>query len=255
MSTEEDVEKAAGIIREAETIVALTGAGISTESGIPDFRSPGKGLWEYVDPMEFSSITSFRSDPAAFYKLAGKLVPVILKARPNKGHKALARLEKNGKLGVVITQNIDNLHQRAGSENVIEVHGNLQRAKCIKCDAEVSVLVLAEKLFQRGEIPPKCDACGKGILKPDVVLFGEKLPEDAISKAWNAAENCDLMLVVGSSLVVQPVNLLPGVALGHGARLIIINNESTHMDPSADVVIHERIGDVLPEIVERAIGE
>ncbi|TFF85071.1 MAG: NAD-dependent deacylase [Promethearchaeota archaeon] len=250
---EEEITKIANLIIKSEYTIVLTGAGISTESGIPDFRSPGTGLWDMVDPIEFGSVESFRSNQASFYDLARELAPTIFSARPNKGHKALAKLEKMGLIKVIITQNIDNLHQRAHSKNVIEVHGNLQHCYCMGCGRQFDIWVLAEKFFEKGESIPKCDICG-GVLRPDVVMFGEQLPQRALSEAFYHAERCDLLLVVGSSLVVSPINFLPSKALTNNANLVIINwgeAAETHFDSRATVVIDGKAGEILPKILKK----
>jgi len=244
---EEKIKKAAELTSRAKYVVALTGAGMSTESGIPDFRSPG-GLWSKFDPEEFGSISSFMRDPTKFYQIADEFRSVF-SAQPNEGHRALAKLEQMGKLKSVITQNIDGLHQAAGSKNVIELHGNLREAKCMKCRKVYPIENLIEKAFQKNEIPPKCDECG-GILKPNVVMFGEQLPPAALDSAFNQARECDLLIVAGSSLVVSPANLLPDEALAHGAKLIIVNAEQTPLDRFATLILRGKIGEILPRIAE-----
>ena len=243
----EELRKAADLIASSQYAIALTGAGISTESGIPDFRSPG-GLWSRFDPDEFASISSFMRDPAKFYQMAGEFAS-LFSAEPNEGHKALAELEQMGLLKTIVTQNIDGLHQAAGSKNVIEVHGNVRESKCMWCERIYPILNLAEKVYQMGEVPPRCDECG-GVLKPNVVFFGEQLPREALDSAFEHARKCDLILVAGSSLVVSPANLLPEIALGSGAKLIIVNDEETHMDKFASVVLRGKTGEILPKIIE-----
>ncbi|MHA1831577.1 MAG: SIR2 family NAD-dependent protein deacylase [Candidatus Helarchaeota archaeon] len=247
------MDKLAELIIKSKYTVVLTGAGISTESGIPDFRSPGTGLWESVDPIEFGSIEGFQSNQGNFFELAKKLAPVIFSAKPNKGHKALAKLEKMGFIKAIITQNIDGLHQRAHSKNVIEVHGNLRDCYCMNCKRKFDIWVLAEKFFEKGELIPKCDVCG-GTLRPDVVMFGELLPEKAVNEAFKHAEKCDLLIVVGSSLVVSPINFLPSKALMHDAKLVIINwglAADTHFDSRATLIIRGKAGDILPRVLEK----
>ncbi|MBD3226904.1 MAG: NAD-dependent protein deacylase [Candidatus Lokiarchaeota archaeon] len=251
--SEDQIDKLADMIIESNYTIVLTGAGISTESGIPDFRSPGTGLWDMVDPVEFGSIESFQDNQNNFYELARKLAPKIFSARPNKGHKALAKLEKMKQIKVIITQNIDNLHQRAHSKNVIEVHGNLQECYCMKCKREYDIWVLAEKVFEKGEAVPTCDYCG-GVIRPNVVMFGEKLPQRAISEALYHSERCDLLIVVGSSLVVSPINFMPSRALSNDAKLVIINwgkAADTHFDSRANIVIREKSGVVLPKVLKK----
>ncbi|MHA1694361.1 MAG: SIR2 family NAD-dependent protein deacylase [Candidatus Helarchaeota archaeon] len=251
--SDEQIDKLAELIIKSKYTVVLTGAGISTESGIPDFRSPGTGLWESVDPIEFGSIEGFQSNQGNFFELAKKLAPVIFSAKPNKGHKALAKLEKMGFIKAIITQNIDGLHQRAHSKNVIEVHGNLRDCYCMNCKRKFDIWVLAEKFFEKGELIPKCDVCG-GTLRPDVVMFGELLPEKAVNEAFKHAEKCDLLIVVGSSLVVSPINFLPSKALMHDAKLVIINwglAADTHFDSRATLIIRGKAGDILPRVLEK----
>lgn len=240
------MKKAAELLSSSRHAVALTGAGMSTESGIPDFRSPG-GLWSRYDPSEFATLSSFLGDPSRFYRAASEFLSVFT-AEPNEGHRALAELEQMGVLKAVITQNIDGLHQAAGSRKVVELHGNLRECKCLSCGRVFPIEVLAEKLVQEGEIPPLCNDCG-GILKPNVVFFGEQLPRDALEEAFEQAKRCDLMLVAGSSLVVSPANFLPPMAVEAGARLLIVNEEVTPMDAFASVVIRGKTGRVLPELV------
>ena len=245
--TEGDLRKAAELIVSSKHAIALTGAGVSTESGVPDFRSPG-GIWSKFDPNEFASISSFMRDPAKFYQMAGEFASVF-SAEPNEGHKALAKLERMGLLKTIVTQNIDGLHQAAGSTDVIELHGNLRESKCMRCGKIYPIAKLAEKAFQRGEVPPRCDECS-GILKPNVVFFGEQLPREALDSAFVHARKCDLIIVAGSSLLVSPANLLPKAAFSSGAKLIIVNDDETHMDKFARVVLRGKTGEILPKIVE-----
>lgn len=235
-------EKAAELIEGSGKTVVLTGAGISTESGIPDFRSPGTGLWEKMDPMEALSTRVLYNDPIKFYNNGFKILLSMKDAKPNKAHYILAQLEQEGLISGVITQNIDNLHQKAGSHKVFEVHGQTRTGSCINCGEVVSIDLLNSKV-EKNEIPPKCDKCN-GILRPDVVMFGDPMPED-FEKAWREAENSDLMVVIGSSLTVSPVNFLPGLV----KHLIIINKSETPEDRRADVVIRESAGEALSKIV------
>ena len=248
MVTDEEIEKAAKLILESKYAIVLSGAGISTESGIPDFRSPGTGLWETVDPYEFGSASSFNRNPSNFFDLARQLAPKLFSARPHKGHRALAKLEKMGYIKVIITQNIDDLHQRAHAKKVIEVHGNLREGFCTDCAKIVPIWSLVEDFFA-GKIPT-CE-CG-GMLRPNVVMFGEQ-PHD-IPESFQHAEKCDLCIVVGSSLVVMPINMVPQIALNHGAKLIIINHggaASTHLDTKATLVVREKAGIALPRILAK----
>ncbi len=246
MDTQTKIERAAALIANSEYIVALTGAGISTPSGVPDFRSPGSGLWEKVNPLLIASSFSFRVQPQIFYEWARPLVRKLLKADPNPAHRALAKLEERGLLKAVITQNIDDLHQKAGSKRVLELHGNMQQATCLKCRQVVPIQDIIEQCLEAGEMP-YC-SCG-GLLKPNVVLIGEQLPRWVLLEAWGEAERCDLMLVVGSSLEIVPAAEIPFVARRHGAKSIVVNYQPTPLDSQADVVIREDVAKVLPQII------
>jgi NAD-dependent deacetylase len=247
MTLVQQIEKAADLIAGARHAVALTGAGVSTPSGIPDFRSPGSGLWEKVDPMAVASIFAFRLQPQAFYNWLHPTAELLLNARPNPAHHALADLENMGLLKAVITQNIDNLHQKAGSTTVYELHGHLREATCIRCQKIVPARSLIEKFIADAQVP-RCE-CG-GVMKPNFILFGEQPPVDVLMAAQQEAEACDLMLVAGSSLTVVPASGIPFLAKRRGARIIIVNYQPTSLDPSADVVIHEDVAVILPKIVE-----
>jgi NAD-dependent deacetylase len=247
------VGRAADLLRDARRTVALTGAGISTPSGIPDFRSTGTGLWERVDPMVVASLTSFRYNPEAFFAFLRPLACQVLQAAPNAAHRALARLEQAGRLIGVVTQNIDQLHQRAGSRQVVEVHGSFRRATCIACFCEFDTEPFLRAFVDEGTIP-RCPDCG-GVLKPNVILFGEQLPWIPFEKARTWCTAADVVLVVGSSLEVTPVSRLPQAALDAGARLIIVNREPTYLDPRADAVFREDLVEVLPELAAEILGE
>jgi NAD-dependent deacetylase len=249
MTLVQQIEKAADLVAGARYAVALTGAGISTPSGIPDFRSPGSGLWEKVNPMVVASIFAFRLQPQAFYNWLHPMADLFLNAQPNPAHRALADLENMGLLKAVITQNVDNLHQKAGSTKVYELHGHLREATCIRCHKIVPARSLIEKFIADAQVP-RCE-CG-GVMKPKVVLFGEQLPLDVLMAAQREAEACDLMLVAGSYLEVAPASGIPLLAKRRGARIITINYQLTYLEPSADVVIHEDVAVVLPKIVELA---
>lgn len=248
---DDKIKKIARLIKDSNSIIALTGAGMSTESGIPDFRSPGTGIWEKIDPAKFASIDSFIkgfSLDELIDIISDMDITSIFTAEPNKGHKALAELESMGKLIGIITQNVDMLHQKAGCTNVIEIHGSMNTASCLHCNKKIDFNEFLAKVIEQQKIPPKCD-CG-GIIKPDVVFFGEMLPEKSLSKSIEYASKCDLLLAIGSSLVVYPVANLPRLAKKHGAKLVIINKEKTPYDKVADVVIHDKIGNILPKVVE-----
>lgn len=240
------VARAIELMRQAKSVVALTGAGISTPSGIPDFRSPESGVWDHVDPLEVASIYALRHNPSAFFNWFRPLVATILKAKPNPAHYALASLEANGRLRAIITQNIDLLHTLAGSQTVFEVHGSLRQATCLGCQAKVEGQPLLQTLVTTSEIP-RCVHCGH-ILKPNVILFGELLPALTMYLAQQAARECDLMLVAGSSLEVAPAGDLPMVAKQAGAQLIIVNLGPTHMDRQADLVFREDVAELLPQL-------
>lgn len=245
--------QAAVLLRRTHTAVALTGAGISTPSGVPDFRSPGTGLWEKYDPMEVASLSAFRHNPARFYEWVRPLAERILRAEPNPAHFALARLERAGHLRGVVTQNIDDLHRRAGSVHVLELHGHLREATCVRCYHVFSTAPLLDRFADSAEVP-LCPECG-GVLKPNAVLFEEQLPYDVVRQAQQWMLSTDLVLVVGSSLEVTPAALLPVQAANAGARLIIVNREPTYLDERADAVLHEDAAEVLPRLADEVLGE
>lgn len=240
------IAQATTLLRQSRHAVALTGAGISTPSGIPDFRSVSSGLWDVYDPMEVASIYAFRRQPQAFYDWLRPLARAILNARPNPAHQALARMEAHGPLKAVITQNIDMLHTRAGSQMIYEVHGHLRTATCRGCGAHHDGPQLLTSFVADGAVPI-CHYC-MAVLKPDVVLYGETLPLGVYVGAEEAAVAADLMLVVGSSLEVVPVSDLPRRAKQTGAALIIVNYEPTPADGLADVVIRGDVAEVLPRL-------
>jgi NAD-dependent deacetylase len=232
----------AELIHAEQPCVVLTGAGVSTESGIPDFRSAG-GIWAQFDPYEVASIDGFRRDPERVWEFYGRRLAVLADARPNAAHLALAELEQLGLVQAVITQNVDGLHGGAGSRDVIEVHGSIATASCPDCGATVEREHL-EKLLPL----PHCPACG-AVLKPDVVMFGELLPAEAIDRASSLAENAALLLVVGSSLEVWPVAGLPAATLEGGGKLAIVNHDPTVYDERAEVVVRRWAGEVLAACV------
>jgi NAD-dependent deacetylase len=238
-----EVARLAELIREAGTVVALTGAGISVPSGIPDFRSPGTGLWTNVDPMEVAHIDVFRRDPERFWQFYGARFQALEDKQPNGAHIALAKLERAGMLEAVITQNIDRLHARAGSSELIEVHGTIDHSSCLRCRARYPLAEVRERHGNSSDAVPRCD-CGSP-LKPDVVLFGEYLPQDAIARAQELAVRADLMLCVGSSLEVYPVAELPALTLRAGGRLAIVTQGPTPFDTRCSVRCG---GDVVQEL-------
>ncbi|MFX1430107.1 MAG: NAD-dependent deacetylase [Promethearchaeota archaeon] len=247
-SLEEKIKKLADLILYSNNIVALTGAGMSTESGIADFRSPGTGLWEKVDPYEFASIHSYIANTSKNLQFMLETGKQIFKARPNKGHKALTKLQKLGKLKGVLTQNIDRLHHKAKTKNIVEFHGNAYEAKCMTCGQIYEITFMVNQVMT-GNYSPSCEKC-RGMLKPNAIFFGEPLESQTFEAADKMLEECDLILVLGSSLVVYPVAWYPPRVLATGAKLAIINIQETDMDSAADVVIHEKIGDVLPKVVD-----
>ncbi len=244
---EAEVAAAARLVREASRAVAFTGAGISTESGIPDFRSPG-GLWDRFDPNEFSYQRFLASAETRkkMWSWGLELYPTLRDAQPNPGHRALAELEQRGRLRCVITQNIDELHQRAGSREVIELHGNAMRVACLTCGEDCAREALHERLVA-GDLDPHCE-CG-GILKSRAVAFGQAMPEPETSNAYAESGACDLMIAVGSSLVVYPAADMVPTAVNAGANLVLINLQPTPFDRIAEVVIRAKAGEALPAIV------
>jgi NAD-dependent deacetylase len=241
MKTMLQTQQAIDLMRKSARIVALSGAGISTEAGIPDFRGPG-GVWEDPRALEQLSVSGFHRDPEGFYRASVRLFSMIASARPTFAHRLLARLEELGKLKAVITQNIDGLHRAAGSKEVYELHGTYKTGHCVGCGAAFEMDVFYAEIAT-GRLPfPRCERCGAPI-KPDIVLFEELLPANAWDASLRAAETCDLMLVFGSSLVVYPAAELPMIALDNGARLVIVNLEPTGYDDLATVAIRGRLGD------------
>jgi NAD-dependent deacetylase len=235
--------KVAELLRQSRLAVALTGAGLSVESGIPAFRGT-QGLWDRFDPLEYAHIEAFRANPKKVWAMLAELGGLVDRARPNPAHRGLARLEEMGYLQAVITQNIDALHQRAGSREVIEFHGNGQRLVCLGCGRPY-----AQEAVTLENLPPRC-SCG-GILKPDVVFFGEPIPPGASEKALAYARQCDVMLVIGTSAVVAPASHLPLIAKQQGARIVEINLERTHLsDTISDVVLETSASQALNDILE-----
>jgi NAD-dependent deacetylase len=239
-----DARTLADLIRAEQPCVVLTGAGVSTESGIPDFRSPS-GLWAQFDPLDYGSIQAFREDPARVWEFYAPRFSMLASAAPNAAHLALAELERLGHVRAVVTQNIDLLHQRAGSRDVVEVHGSIRTATCPGCARAyplAHVLVLVD-----GSSAPACEDCAS-ILKPDVVFFGELLPEAAMERATELAAAAGLMLVVGSTLEVYPVASLPLDTLRGGGALAIVNRGPTAMDSRATLKLDGSAGEILPQV-------
>jgi NAD-dependent deacetylase len=240
------VEPLAALIRDSECTVALTGAGISVPSGIPDFRTPGTGLWEKVDPMSVATIDAFHRDTKRFWDFYRPRFHMLSDKRPNPAHEALAELERRRLCEAVITQNIDRLHRKAGSERVIEVHGSIATASCTSCGASYG-LERVESLFDDDGIA-KCESC-TGKVKPDVVLFGELLPAEAMAEAESLCSRADLLLCVGSSLEVYPVAGLPELTLGRGGRIAVVTQSSTPYDSEAAVRLDGDVAEELQAVV------
>lgn len=238
---EELIGQAAEIIMNSKFTMALTGAGISVESGIPDFRS-ADGLWSKFDPAEYASITSFKAKPEMVWEMLREMDKVVSQARPNKAHLGMGELEEMGYLHCIITQNIDNLHQMGGAKNVIEYHGNSSTLSCLWCGKRYK----SEE--KRDEYPPRCE-CQK-VLKPDVVFFGEAIPEYALNRSFQLASSAQALLVVGTSALVSPANTIPAIAKQNGAKIIEINRERTHLtDTLTDIYLQGGAGKVISDLV------
>jgi NAD-dependent deacetylase len=239
---DELIEKGAGMIKDAQKILVFSGAGLSTESGIPDFRSEG-GLWEKYDPMDFyyQKIISDEKARTKYWEMIKDVYGILQKAAPNRAHLAIKALEENGKLLAVATQNIDGLHHEAGNspDKIIEIHGTVATISCLSCGKQYKKDEITKRLHS-GEEVPYCDDCS-GILKPDSISFGQAMPEHKMSQAIMHARNCDLCIVLGSSLVVYPAASIPEYAVQGQAKIMIINREGTFLDRQADLVIHESV--------------
>jgi NAD-dependent deacetylase len=246
------IEFAVRLMVDASKILVFTGAGMSTESGIPDFRSPG-GIWSKYDPSDFlyQKIISDEMARENYWKMSAEYYETMKNALPNPGHLAIKHLEETGKLLALVTQNIDNLHQKAGNslEKVIEIHGTAFSVSCLACGKKYD-RDLIEARLRAGMKAPYCDDCS-GILKPDTISFGQAMPQDKVQESLRLAGECDLCIVLGSSLVVYPAASIPSHAVEHGAKLLIINRDETPLDRVADLVIHDSAGRVLPRILER----
>ncbi|MGR3177284.1 MAG: SIR2 family NAD-dependent protein deacylase [Candidatus Anammoxibacter sp.] len=247
-------KKFADLIIGSHKIVVFTGAGISTESGIPDFRSPG-GVWERYQPVYFDEFVKSHDARKRYWLMKKELFKDIDNAKPNKAHKAIVQLEGMGKLYSLITQNIDGLHQDAGSspEKIIEIHGTNREVICLECGKLYSPKNIYERL-QNGQDVPQCDDCD-GFLKPNTVSFGQSLPVEKLALAEKYSSECDLFIVIGSSLVVQPASFFPVYAKQGKAKLVIVNNTETPHDSIADMVIRERAGKVLSETMRTVLGK
>lgn len=238
------VEELASLIAARGPCVVLTGAGMSTESGIPDFRSAG-GIWADVDPFEVASIDAFRADPDRVWRWYGPRIRGLLAAAPNPGHRALAALEARGHVAAVVTQNIDTLHTRAGSTDVVEVHGSIETSVCLDCGHVERLAAVLEQLRHR--VAPLCPVCG-AIVKPGVVMFGEVLPATAIDRAERLARKTGVLLVVGTSLQVWPVAGLPAITLDAGGAVVVVNRDETPYDDRADLVLRAPAGVTLARL-------
>jgi NAD-dependent deacetylase len=241
-----EVERLAELLGRSRRAVALTGAGVSVPSGIPDFRTPETGLWAKVDPMEVAHIGVFERDPERFWRYYRPRLQALGDKEPNRAHEALAELERRGLIEGVITQNVDRLHRAAGSENVIEVHGSIETSSCRACGTTYG-LDAVDKLFDARGVAI-CSACG-GAVKPDVVLFGELLPEEAMARATELAEGADLMLCVGSSLAVHPVAGLPQLTLERGGALAVVTKGETPYDREAELTLDGEVDEELAALI------
>ncbi len=250
-SLEDSILKVADFIRHAKKVIVFTGAGVSTESGIPDFRSPG-GVWNKYNPEDFYYQKFIANEEARekYWQMSREFYEPVKNAQPNAAHKAVAELEKMGKLDCVITQNVDNLHQRAGSsaEKVIELHGTAVSVSCLSCGKKYTREEIQSWLL-RGVRVPRCEGCS-GILKPDTVSFGQSMPPKETEESFRRAQACDLLIVIGSSLVVQPAASVPLEAKQSGAKLVIINRDPTYHDSYADVVLQGSAGEIMGKIMD-----
>jgi NAD-dependent deacetylase len=241
-----EVERLAELLGQARSAVALTGAGVSVPSGIPDFRTPETGLWAKVDPMEVAHIDVFAREPERFWSYYRPRFETLGDKEPNRAHEVLAELERRGLIEGVITQNIDRLHRAAGSENVIEVHGSIETSSCVTCATSFEIEEMDDLFDERGVAV--CSVC-RGAVKPDVVLFGELLPESAMARATELAERADLILCVGSSLAVHPVAGLPLVTLEGGGRLAIVTKGATPYDGDAELKLEGEVDEELDALL------
>ena len=243
----QQVAEANRLLTEADNIVAFSGAGISTESGLSDFRSPG-GLWERYRIVTYPEFIRSHEARVEYWTMRRELIPALLQARPNPAHEALAELERRKRLSAVITQNIDGLHQDAGSHHVLELHGTNRTAACLGCSKEWPIEEI-QPLLEKGNLDPHCDRCD-GLIKPKTVSFGQSMPGDVVDAAYELAENCDLMLMIGSSLEVQPAASVPLVASQAGAKLIFINHTETEYDQLAELVIRDSASEFMTAVLE-----
>lgn len=249
---EEKIREVAELINGAEKVVVFVGAGLSTESGIPDFRSPG-GVWDKYDPEDFyfQNFISSKSSREKYWRMATEMYDAMKDAKPNQGHFAIAELEKIGKLDCLITQNIDGLHFKAGNseEKVLELHGTAMHVACLSCGKRYERDAIQERV-EKGDMDPRCDSCS-GLLKPATISFGQSMPERETAEAYKRSAACDLFIVIGSSLVVHPAAQMPVVAKRAGAKLVIVNRDETVCDNLADIVINGPAGQVMAAILEK----
>ena len=247
--TRETLRQAARMILDSRWSFALTGAGISVDSGIPDFRSMG-GLWTRFDPMEYATIEAFYRNRAKVWEMIREMSALINEARPNPGHIGLADLEKMDLLKAIVTQNVDNLHQEAGSREVIEFHGNGNQLVCTTCSGRFTALEAEQRAIKTGDWPPDCPSCAE-ILKPDVVFFGEAIPARALEKAQIHASEADLILVLGSSATVMPAAHLPMITKQRGGKIIELNKAETQLTPMADLTVLGGLSQTVPRLLEQ----
>lgn len=240
-------QQARSLLHNASRVAAFSGAGMSTESGLSDFRSKG-GLWDRYRIVTYQEFLASHENRVEYWSMRRELIPTLLKAEPNPAHHALARLEEAGKLFCVITQNIDGLHQSAGNTNVIELHGTNMTASCLTCQKQWAIANIQERL-EDGDLDPHCDQCD-GLIKPDTISFGQSMPVHEMEAAYQAAASCDLLLMIGSSLEVQPANQFPMIAHQAGANLIFINRTPTPYDHIASISFTEGAGKVMKAIIE-----
>ena len=248
---QKEIEKVARWILTSKCIIVFSGAGLSTESGIPDFRSPG-GVWDRYDPEDFyfQNFISSEASREKYWQMATEMYEPMKKARPNPAHLAVAELEKLGRLDCVITQNIDGLHHKAGSspDKILELHGTAMSVSCLSCKKRYDRDAIQERI-QKGQRAPTCDECG-GLLKPATISFGQAMPERETSEAYRRSSLCDLFVVIGSSLVVQPAASMPVVAKENGAKLVIVNRDPTPLDHLAEAVLHGQAGPIMASVLE-----
>lgn len=247
----DQIEQVAGLILNAKRIVIFVGAGLSTESGIPDFRSPG-GVWDKYDPEDFyfQNFLSSEASREKYWQMATEMYEAMRDAKPNQAHLAVAELEKFGKLDCLITQNIDGLHFKAGNspEKVLELHGTAMFVTCLSCNKRYERDAIQGRIA-KGEKAPRCDECA-GLLKPATISFGQSMPERETREAYERSATCDLFIVIGSSLVVQPAANMPVVAHRNGAKLVIVNRDETACDDIADIMIRDQAGSVMSSVLE-----